>query len=131
MTKKQDLIARFLDEYQPRWKVPEKPIEGFDLLEHGMMLILNEHLTPNQAEATVKALRAADQDWNELRVSQSQEIAQLLRDKLAEQGLESKVYGNEDDIGSNAIEFLIHGLRKKLSKDSIKNIRGLGWMVEP
>ena len=45
--------------------------------------------------------------------------------------LESKVYGNEDDIGSNAIEFLIHGLRKKLSKDSIKNIRGLGWMVEP
>ncbi len=45
--------------------------------------------------------------------------------------LESKVYGTEDDIASNAIEFLIHGLRKKLSKDSIKNIRGLGWMVQP
>ncbi|MHC4262740.1 MAG: hypothetical protein ACYSWX_09480 [Planctomycetota bacterium] len=88
MTKKQDLIARFLDEYQPRWKVPEKPIEGFDLLEHGMMLILNEHLTPNQAEATVKALRAADQDWNELRVSQSQEIAQFVRTSSRKTGTE-------------------------------------------
>ena len=45
--------------------------------------------------------------------------------------LESKVYGNDDDIASNAIEFIIHGLRKKLSKNTIKNIRGLGWMVEP
>ena len=45
--------------------------------------------------------------------------------------LESKVYGYDDEVASNAIEFLIHGLRKKLSKDSIKNIRGLGWMVEP
>ena len=45
--------------------------------------------------------------------------------------LESKVYDNDDDIASNAIEFIIHGLRKKLSKDCIKNIRGLGWVVEP
>ncbi|WP_415890711.1 response regulator [Neptuniibacter sp. SY11_33] len=45
--------------------------------------------------------------------------------------LESKVYGLNDDIASNAIEFIIHGLRKKLGKDSIKNIRGLGWMVQP
>lgn len=45
--------------------------------------------------------------------------------------LESKVYGLDDDIASNAIEFIIHGLRKKLGKDNIKNIRGLGWMVLP
>lgn len=45
--------------------------------------------------------------------------------------LESKVYGLDEDIASNAIEFLIHSLRKKLSKDAIKNIRGLGWMVQP
>lgn len=45
--------------------------------------------------------------------------------------LESKVYGLDEDIASNAIEFIIHGLRKKMSKDSIKNIRGLGWMVQP
>lgn len=45
--------------------------------------------------------------------------------------LESKVYGLDEDIASNAIEFIIHGLRKKIGKDSIKNIRGLGWMVQP
>jgi len=45
--------------------------------------------------------------------------------------LESKVYGIEEEIASNAIEVIIHGLRKKLSKNSIKNIRGLGWMVQP
>ena len=50
---------------------------------------------------------------------------------LNREQLESKVYGTDEDIASNAIEFLIHGLRKKLSKDSIQNIRGLGWMVQP
>jgi len=43
--------------------------------------------------------------------------------------LEEKVYGWEEEINSNAIEFLIHSLRKKTSKAAIKNVRGLGWMV--
>lgn len=43
--------------------------------------------------------------------------------------LEEKVYGWDEEVSSNAIEFLIHGLRKKTSKSSIKNVRGLGWMV--
>ena len=43
--------------------------------------------------------------------------------------LEERVYEWEDDINSNAIEFLIHSLRKKTDKSAIKNVRGLGWMV--
>ena len=43
--------------------------------------------------------------------------------------LEEKVYGWEEEVNSNAIEFLIHGLRKKTHKNAIKNVRGLGWMV--
>lgn len=43
--------------------------------------------------------------------------------------LEEKVYGWEEEVNSNAIEFLIHSLRKKTSKAAIKNVRGLGWMV--
>jgi two-component system OmpR family response regulator len=27
------------------------------------------------------------------------------------------------------VDFLIHGIRKKLGADSIKNVRGAGWMV--
>lgn len=43
--------------------------------------------------------------------------------------LEEKVYGWDDEVKSNAIEFLIHNLRKKTDKTAIKNVRGLGWMV--
>ena len=43
--------------------------------------------------------------------------------------LEEQIYGWNEEVASNAIEFIIHGLRKKLGKDAIKNIRGLGWMV--
>lgn len=43
--------------------------------------------------------------------------------------LEEKVYGWEEEVSSNAIEFLIHSLRKKTDKTAIKNVRGLGWMV--
>ena len=43
--------------------------------------------------------------------------------------LEEKIYGWDEDINSNAIEFLIHSLRKKTDKSAIKNVRGLGWML--
>ncbi len=43
--------------------------------------------------------------------------------------LEESLYGWNEEVASNAVEFLIHALRKKLGKDAIKNIRGMGWMV--
>jgi len=43
--------------------------------------------------------------------------------------LEEKVYSWEEEVSSNAIEFLIHSLRRKTDKSAIKNVRGLGWMV--
>lgn len=43
--------------------------------------------------------------------------------------LEESVYGWNEEVESNAIDFLIHGIRKKLGSDTIKNVRGAGWMV--
>jgi len=43
--------------------------------------------------------------------------------------LEEKLYGWDDEIGSNAVEVYIHSLRKKLGADLIKNVRGVGYMV--
>jgi two-component system OmpR family response regulator len=43
--------------------------------------------------------------------------------------LEESIYGWNEEVASNAIEFIIHSLRKKLGKDTIKNVRGMGWMV--
>lgn len=48
---------------------------------------------------------------------------------LSRSELEERIYGWNEEIESNAVEFLIHALRKKLGTDAIKNIRGLGWMV--
>ena len=48
---------------------------------------------------------------------------------LSKSELEEQIYGWDEEVASNAVEVIIHGLRKKLGKDAIKNIRGLGWMV--
>jgi two-component system response regulator QseB len=43
--------------------------------------------------------------------------------------LEEKLYGWEEEVGSNTIEVFIHAIRKKLGSDFIKNVRGVGYMV--
>lgn len=49
---------------------------------------------------------------------------------LARGELEERIYGWNEEVESNAIDFLIHAVRKKLGAGVIKNIRGAGWMVE-
>lgn len=48
---------------------------------------------------------------------------------LSRSELEDRLYGWGEEVESNAIEFLIHSLRKKLGSDVIKNVRGVGWLV--
>ncbi len=48
---------------------------------------------------------------------------------LSRSELEERIYGWGEEVESNAVEFLIHALRKKLGSDVIKNVRGVGWMV--
>ena len=43
--------------------------------------------------------------------------------------LEEKLYSWKDDVSSNAVEVYVHGLRKKLGADLIRNVRGLGYML--
>lgn len=48
---------------------------------------------------------------------------------LSRAELEDRLYGWGEEVESNAVEFLIHALRKKLGSDAIKNVRGVGWLV--
>ena len=48
---------------------------------------------------------------------------------LSRSDLEDRIYGWGEEVESNAIEFLIHALRRKLGKQVIKNVRGAGWLV--
>ncbi|MHB1300928.1 MAG: response regulator transcription factor [Burkholderiales bacterium] len=43
--------------------------------------------------------------------------------------LEERIYGWNEEVESNVVDFLIHSVRKKLGMDAIKNIRGAGWLV--
>lgn len=48
---------------------------------------------------------------------------------LSRAQLEDKLYGWNGEVESNTVEVYIHALRKKLGKDFIKNIRGVGYMI--
>lgn len=48
---------------------------------------------------------------------------------LSRQDLEDRIYGWNEEVESNAVEYLIHSIRKKFGNTIIKNVRGLGWMV--
>jgi two-component system response regulator QseB len=48
---------------------------------------------------------------------------------LSRSQLEDRLYGWQEEIGSNAVEVHIHALRRKLGSDWIRNVRGVGYMV--
>jgi two-component system, OmpR family, response regulator len=48
---------------------------------------------------------------------------------LSKAQLEERLYGWGEEVESNAIDVLIHYVRKKFSKDIIRNMRGVGWLV--
>src|SRR6185312_4791036 len=49
---------------------------------------------------------------------------------LSRSELERQIYGWNEEVESNAVEFLIHTIRKKLGAAVIRNVRGVGWMVD-
>jgi len=48
---------------------------------------------------------------------------------LSREQLEQRIYGWGEEVSSNAVEVIIHGLRKRLGTGVIRNVRGLGWHV--
>ena len=48
---------------------------------------------------------------------------------LSRQQLEERIYGWDDAVSSNAVEVIIHGLRRRFGAEVIRNVRGLGWKV--
>jgi two-component system response regulator QseB len=48
---------------------------------------------------------------------------------LSRAQLEERLYGWDDEVGSNAVEVHIHNLRRKLGADAIRNVRGVGYTI--
>ena len=49
---------------------------------------------------------------------------------LTRSQLESRLYGWDEEIASNAVEVHIHALRRKLDPQLIRTVRGLGYALE-
>lgn len=49
---------------------------------------------------------------------------------LSRSQLEQHLYSWNDETGSNTIEVYIHHLRKKLGRELIRNVRGVGYLVQ-
>ncbi len=50
---------------------------------------------------------------------------------LSRAAIEEKLYGWGEEIGSNAVEVYVHGLRRKLGASLIRTVRGLGYVIDP
>lgn len=48
---------------------------------------------------------------------------------LSRAQLEERLYGWDEEVGSNAVEVHIHNLRRKLGAETIRNVRGVGYTV--
>jgi DNA-binding response OmpR family regulator len=48
---------------------------------------------------------------------------------LSRETIEERMYGWDEEIGSNAVEVRIHNLRKKLGSEVIQTVRGVGYRI--
>lgn len=83
-------------------------------------------LSPATREATVdgQPVQLSAREWAVLEALISRPGRVLSRAQL-----EDKLYGWDDAVSSNAVEVYIHGLRKKLGAELIRNVRGVGYLV--
>lgn len=97
---------------------------------HSQTLLTNGALTLNPATYQVEV---QGQDKPVLLSNKEFAVLQALMMRpgiiLSRSDLEDKIYGWGEEVESNAVDFLIHALRKKLGKEHIQNVRGVGWLV--
>jgi DNA-binding response OmpR family regulator len=48
---------------------------------------------------------------------------------LSRDQLEDRLYDWGNEVESNAVDVLIHYVRRRFGKDIIQNVRGIGWMI--
>ncbi len=72
--------------------------------------------------------------WVKLTAREYQILALLMERMgriLSRSDIEAQVYSWEGDIESNTVEAAIYTLRKKLGRDLVTNIRGVGYVINP
>lgn len=71
-------------------------------------------------------------EWVRMRAREYQVLEVLMQRAgrvVSKSDIESQVYGWDDDFESNTVEATIYALRKKLGKDLIETLRGIGYVI--
>jgi len=91
------------------------------VIEHGAL-----SLDPSRHEARLNGqpIALSAREFAVLEALLERPGAVLSRGKL-----EELLYGWGEEVESNAVEVHIHNLRRKLGAESIRNIRGVGYMI--
>ena len=92
------------------------------LLEHGQI-----SLDPSTQQVSYKGVEIA------MTPMEYQLLHQLMirpGKVVTRERLSSTLYGWQDKVESNTLEVLIHNLRKKLSAELIRTVRGVGYRIE-
>jgi len=118
-----------------------KPFEATELMAR-MRAVLRrrgaEHLDVVLTNGRVSLDVARHRAWlsDDTEVDLSKREFAVLRALLTRPGIissrqeiEQRVYGWGREVESNAVEYVIHRLRAKLGADTIRNVRGVGWVV--
>jgi len=118
-----------------------KPFDRAEL-QARMRAVLRRHNGQSQAlpsnglltlDPATRRVRVAGQEGDIMLSNKEFAVLQALLMRpgmiLSRTDLEDKIYGWGEEVESNAVDFLIHALRKKLGKEHIQNVRGAGWLV--
>lgn len=80
--------------------------------------------TTRQATVDGREVLLSAREWAVLEALVARPGAVLSRTQI-----EERLYGWDDDVSSNAVEVFVHGLRRKLGAELIRNLRGVGYFV--
>jgi two-component system, OmpR family, response regulator len=91
-------------------------------------LITNGEITLDLATHEV-AYRSAKQVMSAREFALLRALMQYPGAILSRAQIEQRIYGWGEEVESNAVDVLIHSIRKRFGRDIIRNVRSAGWMV--
>jgi endonuclease-3 len=125
ITNKQQLLTQAQNALKKRFPLPsaETPAEPRPLLEELIYAICRESSTAADADAGYIRLRKAFIDWNEVRVSTVQEVADILRPLTGSGTRGKKIIGLLQEVFEDKYSFDLSELGKKGLKDTARKLR--------
>ncbi|MBA4065440.1 MAG: endonuclease [Isosphaera sp.] len=141
ITNKQQLLTTAQNALRKRFPLPDAGPAGEPrpLLEELVYAACREGATPAEADDAYARLRRAFVDWNEVRVSTVQEVADVLRPLPGPGGRAKRVIGLLQEVFEATYNFDLGELAKKGLKDAARKLRfykegvddyAVAWVVQ-